>query len=108
MKKVWREPTLDEILNDPTLDTLLARDGVSILRTRTRGRGARALQQALRRAACRRCQGCAAAPVVPVRHPIHCTTIFGHLMKVLGWGHAAILWSPRSRGPLPITPCIPR
>ena len=29
MKKVWREPTLDEILNDPTLDTLLARDGVS-------------------------------------------------------------------------------
>jgi len=27
MKKVWREPTLDEILNDPTLDTLLARDG---------------------------------------------------------------------------------
>ena len=25
----WREPTLDEILNDPTLDTLLARDGVS-------------------------------------------------------------------------------
>jgi hypothetical protein len=29
MKKVWREPTLDEILNDPTLDTLLARDGIS-------------------------------------------------------------------------------
>ena len=29
MKKVWREPTLDEILNDPTLDALLARDGVS-------------------------------------------------------------------------------
>ena len=29
MKKVWREPTLDEILNDPTLDTLLARDGVT-------------------------------------------------------------------------------
>jgi hypothetical protein len=28
MKKVWREPTLDEILNDPTLDTLLARDGI--------------------------------------------------------------------------------
>ena len=29
MKKVWREATLDEILNDPTLDTLLARDGIS-------------------------------------------------------------------------------
>jgi hypothetical protein len=29
MKKVWREPTLDEILNDPTLDTLMARDGIS-------------------------------------------------------------------------------
>ena len=29
MTKVWREPTLDEILNDPTLDTLLARDGIS-------------------------------------------------------------------------------
>ena len=29
MKKIWQEPTLDEILNDPTLDTLLARDGVS-------------------------------------------------------------------------------
>jgi len=29
MKKVWREPTLDEILNDPTLDALLARDGIS-------------------------------------------------------------------------------
>jgi len=29
MKKVWREPTLDEILNDPTLETLLARDGVT-------------------------------------------------------------------------------
>ena len=29
MKKVWREPTLDEILNDPTLDTLLASDGIS-------------------------------------------------------------------------------
>ena len=29
MKKVWREPTLHEILNDPTLDTLLARDGIS-------------------------------------------------------------------------------
>jgi hypothetical protein len=27
--EVWREPTLDEILNDPTLDTLLARDGIS-------------------------------------------------------------------------------
>ena len=29
MEKVWREPTLDEILNDSTLDTLLARDGVT-------------------------------------------------------------------------------
>jgi len=25
MKQIWREPTLDEIINDPTLDTLLAR-----------------------------------------------------------------------------------
>jgi hypothetical protein len=29
MKQLWQEPTLDEILNDPTLDTLLARDGIS-------------------------------------------------------------------------------
>jgi hypothetical protein len=29
MKRVWREPTLREILSDPTLDTLLARDGIS-------------------------------------------------------------------------------
>jgi hypothetical protein len=29
MKKVWRGPTLREILSDPTLDALLARDGIS-------------------------------------------------------------------------------
>jgi len=29
MKKPWREPTLDDLLSDATLDTLLARDGVT-------------------------------------------------------------------------------
>ena len=29
MKQPWREPTLDDLLSDPTLDTLLARDGVT-------------------------------------------------------------------------------
>jgi hypothetical protein len=29
MKQPWCEPTLDDLLIDPTLDTLLARDGVT-------------------------------------------------------------------------------
>jgi hypothetical protein len=29
MKQPWREPTLDDLLSDPTLDALLARDGVT-------------------------------------------------------------------------------
>ena len=29
MKKPWKEPTLDDLLADPILDLLLARDGVS-------------------------------------------------------------------------------
>ena len=29
MKREWREPTLDDLLCDPTLDTLIARDGVT-------------------------------------------------------------------------------
>ncbi|CEF49360.1 unnamed protein product [uncultured bacterium] len=29
MKQPWREPTLDDLLSDPTLETLLARDGVT-------------------------------------------------------------------------------
>jgi hypothetical protein len=29
MKRECREPTLDDLLSDPTLDTLLARDGVT-------------------------------------------------------------------------------
>jgi hypothetical protein len=29
MKQPWCEPTLDDLLSDPTLDPLLARDGVT-------------------------------------------------------------------------------
>ena len=29
MKQPWREPTLNDLLNDPTLEPLLARDGVT-------------------------------------------------------------------------------
>ena len=29
MKQPWSEPTLDDLLSDPTLDALLARDGVT-------------------------------------------------------------------------------
>ena len=29
MKQPWREPTLDDLLSDPTLDTLISRDGVT-------------------------------------------------------------------------------
>jgi hypothetical protein len=29
MKQPWREPTLDDLLSDPTLEPLLARDGIS-------------------------------------------------------------------------------
>jgi hypothetical protein len=29
MKKPWREPTLNDLLSDPTLDTLLARDRIT-------------------------------------------------------------------------------
>ena len=29
MKREWREPTLDDLLSDPTLDTLLTHDGVT-------------------------------------------------------------------------------
>ena len=29
MKREWREPTLDDLLCDPALDTLIARDGVT-------------------------------------------------------------------------------
>ena len=29
IKREWREPTLDDLLSDPTLDTLLARDRVT-------------------------------------------------------------------------------
>jgi hypothetical protein len=29
VKKQWQEPTLDDLLNDSTLDALLSRDGVS-------------------------------------------------------------------------------
>jgi hypothetical protein len=32
---------------------------------------------------------------------------FGHLLWVLGHGHAATLWNPRSKGPLLITPAFP-
>jgi hypothetical protein len=29
MKKDWREPTVDDLLSDPTLELLLARDGIT-------------------------------------------------------------------------------
>jgi hypothetical protein len=29
MKQPWREPTLEGLLSDPTLDTLISRDGVT-------------------------------------------------------------------------------
>jgi hypothetical protein len=29
MKQPWREPTLDDLLSDPTLEPLLARDGIT-------------------------------------------------------------------------------